>query len=282
MVTNTASPGASSEPASGGSLVANGATGRFTCSIVSGALPTLRNTAVAEVGSPTAVPGNVTTNGEASSFAPSTRPTPESPKSTVALVLVVAVSVPPIGPEPLGVKVIGTWTASPVARVAGSACDAVPIVNWDELEASVESVSGSVAVSVSVFSEESPTVVVGNEVADPARIGVTGEPNAITCPSRVPTYSRPPPTPGIANFAEVPIGALQRRTGFSSTGIGSYARSWAPSPVPLGAHTIHTSAEPGSVSLEVITGALEEKPNASAEVPCSESVGMSVPEIPYW
>ena len=33
---------------------------------------------------------------------------------------------------------------------------------------------------------------------------------------------------------------------------------------------------------EVITGALEVKPNASDEVACNDSVGWPLPETPYW
>src|SRR5271166_1946836 len=145
---------------------------------------------------------------------------PESAKVAVLLVLVVAVRVAPIGPVPVGENVIGTLIVCPVASAAGNGLDGVPSVNCDELEATVDSVSGSVAVSVSVFSDDCPTVVVGNVVAEPVRMGVTGEPNASTCPSRVPTYRRPAPTPGSANLAEVPTGALKRRTGWPSTGIG--------------------------------------------------------------
>ena len=201
---------------------------------------------------------------------------------TVLPALVVAVSVAPIGPEPVGVKVIGISTVWPVLSTSGNGLDGVPIANWGELDLRPESVSGSVAVSVSVRSEDAPTVVVGNAVVAPLRIGVTGEPKAITWPSRVPTYRRPAPTPGTANFAEVPTGALQRRTGSPSTGIGSYARSSAPSPPAFGAHTTQTSAEPGVVPLDVMTGALEEKPNSSDEVARSESVGLPLPDRPYW
>ena len=90
--------------------------------------------------------------------------------------------------------------------------------------------------------------------------GVTGEPKPITLPSRVPTYSLPAPTPGVANFEPVPIGALQRSTGLPLTGTGSYARSCAPAPVPFGIHSIHTSAEPEVVPSEVMTGAPVPKP----------------------
>ena len=81
---------------------------------------------------------------------------------------------------------------------------------------------------------------------------------------------------------DVPTGALQRSTGSPSTGIGSYARSWAPSPLPFGAHTSHTSADPDAVPFDVITGALEEKPYASEEVPCRDRVGVPLPERAYW
>src|SRR5215469_11399936 len=92
---------------------------------------------------------------------------------------------------------------------------------------------------------------------------------------------RPAPTPGMANFEEVPIDALQRNTGLPSTGSGSYTRSWAPTPVLLGAHTSQTSADPDFVPSDVITGALDPKPNASAEVACSASVGCPLPDTPY-
>ncbi len=86
----------------------------------------------------------------------------------------------------------------------------------------------------------------------------------------------------MANFADVPIAALQRSTGLPPTGTGSYARSCAPTPVPFGVQMIHTSAEPAFVESEVITAALELKPKASEEVPCSDSVGWPVPDTPYW
>src|SRR5438105_15263260 len=89
------------------------------------------------------------------------------------------------------------------------------------------------------------------------------------------------PTPGGANLDEVPTGVLQRRTGCPSTGTGSYARSWAPSPVPPTSHTIHTSAEPAVVPVDVITALLDPNPNASVEVPWSESVGSPEPDTLY-
>jgi len=90
------------------------------------------------------------------------------------------VSVAPSGPLVVGVNVTGTSIVCPVVSVAGSGIEGVPIVNCDELEARLETISGSVAVSVAVRCEDLPTVVVGNSVAGPDRIGVTGEPNAST------------------------------------------------------------------------------------------------------
>src|SRR3954464_5123705 len=85
----------------------------------------------------------------------------------------------------------------------------------------------------------------------------------------------------MANFADVPMGASQRSTGRPATGTGSYARSVAPVPDPLGALTTHTSADPDRVPSDVMTGALEENPNASDDVATSESVGEPLPDVPY-
>src|SRR5436305_9287883 len=131
------------------------------------------------------------------------------------------------------------------------------------------------------FSECAPSVVGGNSSGEPLSGCFTGEPNASTWPSRVPTYRRPSPTPGVPNFTAVPIGALQRSGGLPSTGTGSYARSCAPSPPPFGIHSVHTSAEPAVVPAEVITGAPEPKPKASDDSPASDSAGEPPPETPY-
>ncbi len=53
------------------------------------------------------------------------------------------------------------------------------------------------AVSVSVPWLLLPIVVVGSVSAEPLSTGVIGDPNPRTLPSRVPTYSRPAPTPGV-------------------------------------------------------------------------------------
>src|ERR1700733_8704980 len=161
-VTNTDSPGLSSAPGFGASSTPNGPSGSFTFSIVSGEPPTLRKMAVAEACSPTAVPSKGTTIGEASGFAAGVSPVPDNPKLAVFPALVVAVSFPPISPDPAGEKVIGTSIVCPVVSSAGSGTEGVPSVNCEELDASWESVSGSVAVSVSVFFAESPIVVVPN------------------------------------------------------------------------------------------------------------------------
>ncbi len=62
---------------------------------------------------------------------------------------------------------------------------------------SFDSVRALFAVNVSVCFELLPTVVVGKAVVGPLRTGVTGDPNASTLPSRLPTYNLPAPTPGM-------------------------------------------------------------------------------------
>ena len=95
-------------------------------------------------------------------------------------------------------------SAGPASRgaaatsVAGSAGEGVPSVYWVELEARLESVRPSVDVNVSVFWLVPPSVTVPNARAEPVSGGVTGEPKAETLPSRLPTYRRPAPTPGVA------------------------------------------------------------------------------------
>ncbi len=102
--------------------------------------------------------------------------------------LVLAVRLAACGPVPLGAKVTGTWIFSPVPSSAGSGAEGDPSANWRaSLEERLESVTGSVAVIVTVSSEELPMLVVGNSVAGALSTGVTGEPKASTCPSRVPT-----------------------------------------------------------------------------------------------
>ena len=80
--------------------------------------------------------------------------------------------------------------------MAGSVCDGVPSVNSAEFELSDCSVTLVCAVSVSVPSLVLPIEVGGSVTAGPVSAWLTGAPNAITDPSRVPTYSRPSPTPG--------------------------------------------------------------------------------------
>ncbi len=60
---------------------------------------------------------------------------------------------------------------------------------------------------------------------------------------------------GVANFDAVPIGADQTsgRTPFAS-GTGSYARSWALTPLDPPDQTTHTRALPERVPSEVTTG----------------------------
>src|SRR6202140_2814186 len=207
-VTVSEAPAAIVAPAVGAPLALKGAAGRFTLLIVSGAPPTLRNVAVLDRWPPTVVPPKETSVGVTSSCALAAWPVPETANVAFLPVLVVAVSVAPTTPVCVGVNVTGTEIVWPADSVAGSAGTEVPSVNWLELDASVESVSASVAVSVRVFWVEWPRIVAPKASVDPVNGGVTGEPKPSTWPSRVPTYRRPAPTPGVANFGAVPTGAL--------------------------------------------------------------------------
>ena len=71
--------------------------------------------------------------------------------------------------------------------VAGTAGEAVPSVNWIELELRLDSVSDSVAVSVNVFWLDVAEGGGAEGRCRPVKGGVTGEPKPSTCPSRVPT-----------------------------------------------------------------------------------------------
>ena len=133
------------------------------------------------------MPPNDTSGGETASCAVAAWPLPDSPKSAVLPVLVVAVSVPPIGPVCVGANVIGTSIVWPAASVAGSGFEGVPTRTARCSISGEDSVIASVAVSVTVFWLVLPIVVVGNAVAEPVSGGVTGEPKPSTWPSRVPT-----------------------------------------------------------------------------------------------
>src|SRR6185437_10412135 len=279
--TVTASPAARTLPASGAPVTKNGAPGATTLLIVNGAPPTLRNVAAEEILPPTVVPPNDSSTGEASTLASAGWPVPCSEKVVVP-VLVSTLSVVACRPDFVGLKVTGTWSVCPAPIVAGTAGLVVPMTNCELPVEMAFTVTALFAVSVIVFSLDWPSVVVGKVVEGPLSGGVTGEPNANTFPSRLPTNSLLAPTPGVPNLDPVPIGALQRSTGFPFTGTGSYARSWAPSPVPFGIHSLHTSADPEVVPSEVMTGAPVPKPQASEEVACSDSVGLPSPLTPYW
>jgi len=78
------------------------------------------------------------------------------------------------------------------------------------------------------------------------------------------------------------MGAAKRWTRVPLTGTGSYARSCAPAPPPLGVQISHTSADPEAAPLLVMTGALLPYPNTSEDNPRCTKVGLPVPSRPYW
>lgn len=84
----------------GAPSAANGASGRPTDSIVSGAPPTLRNVAAADTLSPTAVGSKAITVGVASSCASAARPVPDSETLPVLPAVVLATKVAPEAPCP--------------------------------------------------------------------------------------------------------------------------------------------------------------------------------------
>jgi hypothetical protein len=146
---------------------------------------------------PTAVPPSEMAGELAASFAAGAWPVPETENDTLPASLVAAVICAATGPVWLGENVTGTEIVSWGWRVAGSDCDGVPSWNWlgsDEVRLEIVTVWLAVSVSVCGLLLE-PTVVLGNDRADPLSGWVTGEPKPRTWPSRVPTYSRPAPTP---------------------------------------------------------------------------------------
>ena len=99
-----------------------------------------------------------------------------------------------------------------------------------------------------------PTSVSPRSAGWPVRTDVEGRPKPITCPSRVPTYTRPPVVAGMANLDAVPIGADQRSCSRPPVGSASYADRRALAPVGPSLRTTQTRAEPGAVPSEVTTG----------------------------
>src|SRR6516225_2286018 len=88
--------------------------------------------------------------------------------------------------------------------------------------------------------------------------------------------------PGGLNLLAVPMGVLHRSDRAPALGTASYARSCPFCPEPSGIHTPQTKAVPSLVPVEVTTGALEPKPNASGAVATSERVGLPCPSRPDW
>ena len=86
--------------------------------------------------------------------------------------------------------------------------------------------------------------------------------------------------PGGLNLVPAPTVVWKRIWSVPFSGTASYARSSAPCPEPSGIHTTQTSAEPSVVPLEVTTGALDPKPNATPAVATLDRVGRPCPSWP--
>jgi hypothetical protein len=65
--------------------------------------------------------------------------------------------------------------------------EGVPALNCDPDTEMLFTVTVSLAVKLAFWFELWPTVVVGNVTAEPLNGATTGDPNPITCASRVPT-----------------------------------------------------------------------------------------------
>ena len=159
----------------------------LTCSTVA---PTFENAIDAEIGlPPIATPPRLNWPGNTARSPVASCPKPSSATGTSPPPATAAVTVPLSSARALGVKVTGTVSVSPVARVAGSGIDGVPAVKVEPVTASESSVSERVAWNVTDCVVEWPTTVFAknSELGVGASGSSTGDPNPSTWPSRVPT-----------------------------------------------------------------------------------------------
>jgi hypothetical protein len=221
-LTTTSAPGCSCEPTAGAPETEKGAAGISTFETVNGCEPLLAKPTVALDWVSGAIPPKLMPPVVEVRLGPASSPEPDRETVAVSDVPTVMVRPPPAGPAVVGVKVTGTVTDAPWARVSG------------RLGAST--VNGPVGVSdvicTALFAvivrgsvELWPITVVGKVGAGAVTGALTGAPNPSTCPSRVPTYRRLSATPGGLNLEDVPTGALHTSFITPPTGTGSYARS---------------------------------------------------------
>ncbi len=103
-------------------------------------------------------------------------------------------------------EVTGTVMLPPFARATGSA-SAVPILNGaTAVTELIVTARDAVIVTVPVAVE--PTSALPRSVFVAPTAEVVGAPKPTTCPSRVPTYTRPLSVATVENLAAVPSGAL--------------------------------------------------------------------------
>lgn len=218
-LTTTWAPGAMTVPDAGRPEAAKGAPGLIAAETVSGWDPLLAKPTVLLDWVLGGMPPKLTSLVVDTRLGPAASPMPVSVTGSEPAE-VVTVTLPPAGPGLVGVKVIGTVSVAPVARVAGRALLGLPAVKAPVMGSDV-TVIGLLAVTVSVWVDDCPTTVAGKVGAGAVTGADTGAPNPMTFPSRVPTYIRLPATPGGLNLDAVPTGALHTfwSTPFTGTGL---------------------------------------------------------------
>ncbi len=184
--TVTDAPGASAAPGAGTPVAANGAAGKSTESIVSGALPMFETTTLPASVPPTVVPPKLTAGGDTVSSATALRPVPLS-EIAVVPVFVVTARVAAFMPDEAGVNVTGTLSVPPAPSAAGSAGVGAPTVNSAEELVTLVTVTGPDAVSTAVCDPDCPIITAPKSTFGPVTGTEAGVPNPMTCPSRVPT-----------------------------------------------------------------------------------------------